>query len=248
MHIKSLITSVLAIMPLGVAQRAESQETPPQNTVFPKAVEEALALRGAPEHLRAAATVYVYGPKGYEKSREGTNGFTCLVNRDAFLYASANFKPTCWDAVGKDTYLPVMLRVGALLATGGDAVSVRREITAGFALGEFRAPATGGVAYMLAGDVELDRQTGQIKKQAFPGHYMFYAVGVTTLQLGTTREASQSDPTLPSVFSGGAGGEHGLSYIIAVPCDADRQPRLPLSTFCRAGRSAPRSPSPRVWP
>ncbi len=222
---KAIKATIVAILVLSVAPHAESQETPPQNAVLPKAVEEALALRGAPEHLRAGAAVYVYGPHGYEQSREGTNGFTCILNRDAFVYNSKNFKPTCWDAVGKDTYLPVMLRVGALLAKGGDATSVRREITAGFRRGEFHAPTTGGVAYMLAGDVELDRHTGAITKQAFPGHYMFYAVGVTTQQLGTTRDASRSDPTLPSVFSGGAGGEHGLSYIIAVPGDAHRPPR-----------------------
>jgi hypothetical protein len=77
---------------------------------------------------------------------------------------------------------------------------------------------------MLSGDSEFDVKTGQITRQAFPGHYMFYAVGVTNQQLGTTREASRSDPTLPMVFSGGAGGERGLGYIIAVPGDAHRHP------------------------
>src|SRR5688500_3947751 len=52
-------------------------------TIFlPEAQETQLALEAAPEHLRKAATVYVFGTDGYRKAKAGTNGFTCLVNRD----------------------------------------------------------------------------------------------------------------------------------------------------------------------
>lgn len=39
------------------------------NTTFPEAVETELALSGGPEHLRAGAAVYVYGAKGFTKTR-----------------------------------------------------------------------------------------------------------------------------------------------------------------------------------
>lgn len=214
-RISIVCTLGLSICRLGFA--APSNPATVLKSMFPKDVEEALALSGAPEHLRANATVYIFGAKGYEKTREGTNGFTCLLNRDAFLYGASKFKPTCWDSVGKDTYVPVMLRVGVLLAAGKDADTVKHEIAEGFRQGEFHRPTTGGVAYMMAGDLELDPETGKPLAQAFPGHYMFYALGASSVQLGTTREAGRSDPTLPSVTTIGAGVEQGLAYIIAVP-------------------------------
>jgi hypothetical protein len=192
------------------------------NVVLPPEAEEALALSAAPAHLRAGATVYVYGTTGFKRARTGTNGFSCLVNRDAFFYGASEFKPTCWDAGGEQTYLPVMLAVGELLAAGTSHKGIEAAIAAGFTAGKFKAPSAGGVAYMLAGDVEVDAKTGRVTRQVFPGHYMFYATGVTNAQLGFTADAARADATLPFVFAAGAGGTHGLGYIIAVPGDVHR--------------------------
>jgi hypothetical protein len=195
------------------------------NVVLPRAAEERLALSAAPQHLRSAATVYVYGKSGFERTRIGTNGFTCLVNRDAFFYGAAEFKPTCWDSQGQTTYVPVMLKTGELLARGDSFEAIRAAIDAGFAAKTFHAPTTGGVAYMLAGDVMVDSATGMVTKQLFPGHYMFYANNATNAQLGYTREAARTDPTLPFVASAGAGANHGLTYLIAVmPGEAHQHP------------------------
>jgi hypothetical protein len=187
------------------------------NVVLPRAAEERLALSAAPEHLRAGATVYVYGRGGFEQTRRGTNGFTCLVNRDAFFYGAAEFKPTCWDSKGVTTYVPVMLKTGELLARGESYGAIKAAIDAGFAANTFHAPKSGGIAYMLAGDVAVDAATGTISKQVFPGHYMFYANDATNAQLGYTRDAGKADPTLPFVATAGAGADHGLTYLIAVP-------------------------------
>lgn len=192
------------------------------NVVLPRDVEERLALSAAPEHLRAGATVYVFGKRGFERVRDGTNGFVCLVNRDAFFYDRSQFKPTCWDAQGEATFVPVMLKVGEMLAARQTADAIRKTIDDGFAEGRFRAPSSGGVAYMLAGDIDVDPTTGAVAKQIFPGHYMFYANQATNAQLGYTREAGRKDPSLPMVATAGAGGAHGLSYIIAVPGHAHR--------------------------
>jgi hypothetical protein len=202
------------------AQSAASAASAKLNVVFPRAVEQQLALTAAPEHLRAGATVYVYGTHGFERSNDGTNGFTCLVNRDAFFYGGFAFKPTCWDKEGETSYVPVMLEVGRLLAAGESPDAVRAAVAAGFADGRFHAPSGGGVAYMLAGDVVLDPATGRVTAQIYPGHYMFYSAGVTNAQLGFSPDAAKTDPTLPYVFAAGAGGEHGLSYVIALPGDA----------------------------
>lgn len=185
-------------------------------TVFPETIERELALSGAPEHLRAGATLYVYGAKGFTRAQTGTNGFTCLLNRDAFFYGWTAFKPTCWDAEGATSYVPVMLRVGELLAADKTRDEIRADIDSGFKDGRFHRPRRTGVAYMLAGDVNLDTSTGKITGQAFPGHYMIYAPGVTSADLGYSSEAARGDRSLPFIFRSGAGGAE-LSYLIMAP-------------------------------
>lgn len=219
---------VLAFFVLGASGPVlASEDASPGDvlrTIFPLDIEVKLALSGAPVHLRDGAAVYAYGESGYEKVRSGTNGITCLLNRDAFYYGAKQFKPTCWDAVGDSTYIPVMLKVGELLSKNWTPEAIRSAIDAGFSQGQFRAPTTGGVAYMLAGDIELDLMTGKVLHQTFPGHYMFYAIGATTSQLGVTRAALAENPTLPTVFTGGAGGTQGLSYIIVTPSGSSDVP------------------------
>jgi hypothetical protein len=186
------------------------------DVVMPPDIEAELALSGAPPHLRDGATVYVYGETGFTKFRDGLNGFTCLVNRDGFLYGGRSFKPTCWDAEGLTSYVPVMLRVGELLAAGKSTEDVREDIETGFREGRFHRPTRTGIAYMLVGDVDVDTNTGEITRTAFPGHYMIYAPGVTNADLGYSPEASRINRSLPFVFDRGAGGSD-LAYLITVP-------------------------------
>jgi hypothetical protein len=217
-----ILSAALVFVHDAHSQAVQPDAAATLNTVLPQAVEITLALSAAPAHLREGATVYVYGAKGYEKVRDGTNGFTCLLNRDGFLHNLKLFSPTCWDKHGEDTHVPVELRVGALLSQKATVEEVGRDIDAGFASGKFHAPQTGGIAYMLAGAVELDLATGQVVKQVVPPHYMFYSVGVTNSQLGFTPEAAKTDPTLPFAVRGTSetGADHGLGYIIEMPGDA----------------------------
>lgn len=186
------------------------------DTEFPAHVEAMLALSGGPAHIRSRATVYIYKKgKGFQLHRQGDNGFTCLLNRDSFLYGSSAFKPTCWDKQGRDSYVPVMLAVGQWLAEGENVESVKTLIEQGFQSGTFKSPDTTGIAYMVAGDISLDLETGDVTETLFRGHHMYYAPFVSTTQLGGEKEHRKNDPSLPRVFAGGAGGER-LGYIITM--------------------------------
>ena len=187
---------VLCALTLGSAiVLAEAKPLTKNQSSSEKEIE--LALQAAPVHLRKEATVYVFGKRGYEKARTGTNGFSCLVNRDGTQNGSPNVFPTCWDAEGSRTILPVMLRVGELIAQGKSAAEIKNDIAAGFDQGRFHSPAKTGIAYMLAGDVKFDAKTGQFGTVEFPPHYMIYAPGVSNADIGTTGEAMKQTPGLP---------------------------------------------------
>jgi len=183
---------------------------------LPREQEIELATSAAPAHLRKEATVYVFGKGGYEEARQGTNGFTCLVNRDGSQAGDFTLRPTCWDKEGSKSIVPVMLRVGELLAQGKSAAEIKTDIDAGFTAGRFREPAKAGIAYMLAGDVkEFDVKTGKIVARDFPPHYMIYAPGLTNADIGMTSEGYKLNPALPQVYSGYSGGKH-TGYIIVL--------------------------------
>jgi hypothetical protein len=174
-----------------------------------------LASKAGPAHLRAAATVYVFGAKGYQKERTGTNGFNCLVNRDGIQNGDTALHPTCWDPEGSRTILPVMLRVGELLAQRKSAAEIKHDIDEGFTQGRFHSPAKTGIAYMLAGDVKFDPKTEQFSTVEFPPHYMIYAPGVNDADIGATPEGMQKTPGLPFIYSGYSGGTR-TAYLIVM--------------------------------
>jgi hypothetical protein len=163
--------------------------------------------------LRSEATVYTFGKHGYEKTRTGTNGFYCLVNRDGIQNGDTAVHPTCWDPEGSRTILPIMLRVGELLAQQKSAAEIKRDIDEGFAQGKFHSPSKAGIAYMLAGDVKFDPKSGELSTTEFPAHYMIYAPGVTNADIGMTKAATT--PGLPFVYSGYSGGAR-TAYIIVM--------------------------------
>jgi hypothetical protein len=184
--------------------------------LLPREQEIELAASAAPEHLRKDASVYVFGKQGYEKARTGTNGFTCLVNRDGAQSGDLTLRPTCWDMEGSKTIVPVMLRVGELLAQGKSAAEIKRDIEAGFSDGRFREPGKTGIAYMLSGDVKkFDIKSGKVVALDFPPHYMIYAPGLRNADIGMTKEGYQINPSLPEVYAGYSGGSH-TAYIIVL--------------------------------
>ena len=192
-----------------------SDLTPQSQGLLSPAQEIELALKAGPVHLRSEATVYTFGKNGYEKARAGTNGFNCMVNRDGIQNGDTAVHPTCWDPEGSRTILPVMLRVGELLAQRKSAAEIKRDIDEGFAQGRFHSPAKAGIAYMLAGDVKFDPKTGKLSDTEFPSHYMIYAPGLTNADIGVTTDGMKQTHGLPFVYSGYSGGAR-TAYIIVM--------------------------------
>jgi len=90
-----LATSILATL----------QQTPMPKPAYdfslPREARIQLAESAAPPEISGKATVYVLERTGYEKVREGSNGFSCFVDRQT----PWNSEPTCFDAEGSATTL-----------------------------------------------------------------------------------------------------------------------------------------------
>jgi hypothetical protein len=212
-----LVLCVLGSSSLMLPSESRAAQVIQSQVLLSPEKEMELALKAAPVHLRKEATVYLFGKRGYEKARTGTSGFNCMVNRDGIQDGDDSLHPTCWDPEGSRTILPVMLRVGELLAQNKSAAEIKRDIDQGFAQGLFHSPGKAGIAYMLAGDVKFDLKSGQLSTTVFPPHYMIYAPGVSNADIGISKEATT--PGLPFVYSGYSGGSR-TGYIIVMAADA----------------------------
>ena len=63
----------------AAAQTADLK--PAYDFSLPREEKVKLAESAAPQEVSSKATVYVLEKTGYAKVREGTNGFSCIVNR-----------------------------------------------------------------------------------------------------------------------------------------------------------------------
>jgi hypothetical protein len=199
-----------SVVPQSSGKELTSATAQPLPELLSREKEVALALSAAPEHLRQGAAVYALERNGFVKVRDGSNGFTCIVNRDHPL----NQKPVCFDAEGTATILPKILRVGELLMQGKPMSEIDAEIAEGFRTGKYISPRRPGVAYMFSGDIRnFNPRTRKV--ESFPPHVMFYAPNLTNADLGITPEALAKDPSLPFVAYQ---GPHG--FIIVVNNDA----------------------------
>jgi hypothetical protein len=215
---QSAILLLLILLPASAVALPRKKETAPPTTLIflPQRLETELALTAGPAHLRAEATVYVFGKNGYEKVQDGKNGFTCMVNRDGNQAGDNDLKPTCWDAEGSATIVPVMLRVGELLAQGKTAAEIKTDIDTGFSEGHFLSPRKTGIAYMLRGDVQYNPKARTVIKTIFPPHYMIYAPGVTNADIGMNMDAYKKDSSLPLLYAGYSGGARTAYIIVPV--------------------------------
>src|SRR5271155_689557 len=72
---------------------------------LPREARIALAESAAPPEVSGKATVYLLERAGYVKVRDGSNGFSCFVDRQT----PWNSEPTCFDAEGSATTLPARI-------------------------------------------------------------------------------------------------------------------------------------------
>lgn len=164
---------------------------------MPRDEQISIALSAGPQEIRDKATVYVLGPKGYEKAREGTNGVSCLVGRHFMTPTETTVEPMCYDPEGSRTLLVVEMYEEELRSKGTSEADIKAEVANGYKAGRFKAPSKPGIKYMLSSD---NRLTATAK---VPPHFMFYAPYMTGKDLGfdsNKAAAFLNQPGLPAAM------------------------------------------------
>src|SRR5947209_8419298 len=140
----------------------------------PKEIQIQLAESAAPHAITQEADIYVLGAKGYELARKGSNGFSCIVDRQL----PNTLEPECFDAEGTATTLKTRFFTETQRAQGVGEDAIQRAVESGYKAKRFQAPRRPGIVYMLS-DHNYVFDPEQKKIIHFPGHLMFYAPYLT---------------------------------------------------------------------
>jgi hypothetical protein len=170
----ALVVSTLVAVTGSLGAQQESRPDGPE--LMNEREEARLALSAAPPHLHQDASVMVLRRDGYRLAREGTNGFTCFVERGPDPRVRA---PQCLDAIATQYVLPVKLEETRLRLEGLSPEQIDAEIARGFADGRFRPPTEPAFNYMLSAGQYLGEDVGQ-----WNPHVMVYTPYRTNRQLG----------------------------------------------------------------
>ena len=216
----------LPIVAIGLAVIAAHPGHAAETTLeqMPAGLETRFALSAVPPAMRDRATVYLLDPgKGYQLSRQGTSGVTCLLERTAWELADFRndiYIPLCYDAAGTATYLKVIMDAAALRAQGMGPAALKTEIETRFRNKTYKPPEKPGLSYMIA---PVMRTVGppdmQVHTMPMP-HLMFYAPNLTNEDIGAAPDLAVHTTLLyPFVDKQGI-AEH--SYMIQLIGEAEK--------------------------
>ncbi len=181
---KVFIVGTLSIGLFSSPAPATAQELPRvYDASMPRDQQITLAESAAPAEVSSKATVYVLGPKGYEKAREGTNGFSCFVGRHFVKPAETTIEPQCFDAEGSRTLLLVYMHGEELRTNGKSEAEIKADVANGYKEGRYQYPSKPGFLYMMSSQNRLSA-IPEHGTRIFPPHLMFYAPNMTTEDIG----------------------------------------------------------------
>ena len=210
-----LVVSVLSIALLSstVATQAMSRELPKvYDASMPREQQISLAESAAPAEVSSHATIYILGTKGYEKAREGTNGFSCFVGRQFLTPTETTIAPQCLDAEGSRTLLLVYMHSEELRIDGKPEAEIKADVADGYKEGRYQSPSKPGMLYMMSSENRLSA-TSDKNNGIFPPHLMFYAPNMTAKDIGFDSQRPLDDLDYMGMTNPGAGN----NLILVIP-------------------------------
>jgi hypothetical protein len=175
-----------------------------------------IGLERGPTEVSSKAAVYILGPKGYEKVREGTNGFSCLIERSFKGTTQTSSAPACFDAEGSGSIMVAYLRREELRAEGKSEEEVKEDIAQGYKDGRFKVPGPGFLYMMSNENFVYNNVSG--KSGFVAPHLMFYAPNKTANDVGYD---SVSPTMVPYLTGSGIGPESLLVVAAEKPSQGD---------------------------
>src|SRR5271168_5388920 len=207
---------LLSVAALSCGAAAQDKPQEPAREVHlidassPRARQIELALSAAPIEVSSKAAVYILGPKGYEKARDGNNGFTCLIERSFSGTTQTSSAPACFDAEGSRTIMVAYMHREELRAEGKSEEEIKDDIVKGYKDGRFKAPGPGFLYMMSNENYVYDSES---KESSFvPPHLMFYAPNKTAQDVGYE---SVSPTMVPFLTTGSGIGAESLLVVLA---------------------------------
>ncbi len=184
-----MTTTFAGVLSIGALSSSAATHDKPQDTSVhlvtastPRERQIELALSAAPTEVSSKATVYILGSKGYEKVHDGTNGFSCLVERSFVGATQTSSAPACFDAEGSRTLMLTYLHREEMRAQGKSEPEIKDDIDKGYKEGRFKVAGPGFLYMMSDENYVYDDQS---KKSGFvPPHLMFYAPYKTAKDVG----------------------------------------------------------------
>jgi hypothetical protein len=172
----------------ALPQEVRTAMGPIADYLLDESYEIALAMSAAPDHIARDATVLVFRRDGYHQVRDGTNGFTCLVERSwsspmgphRDFYNPRLRAPICYNAEASRTVMGDYLRRTELALAGKKWDEIQQVIRDDIATGRLQAPRELAMSYMLSAGQLLGTRTGRYKP-----HVMFYVPYTTAEHLGS---------------------------------------------------------------
>jgi hypothetical protein len=138
--------------------------------------EIALARSAAPAAISGKATVLTLKPQGYETAVQGSNGFTCLVERSWMApFDNPEFwnpklrGPVCYNPAASQSILAYTVRRTKLALAGHSRVQMLDEVRAAVARKELPWPEPGAMSFMMSKDGYLSDAAGH-----WHSHLMFH--------------------------------------------------------------------------
>jgi hypothetical protein len=209
----AVLLSIAVLSSSAVAQDKPQEPTREVHLVIastPRERQIELARSAAPTEVSSKATIYILGPKGYEKASEGTNGFSCFIWRSFKGTVQTSSAPACFDAEGSRTIMVAYMRREELRSEGKSEEEIKDDIAKGYEDGRFKAPGPGFLYMMSNENYVYDSES---KESGFvPPHLMFYAPNKTAQDVGYE---SVSPTMVPYLTTGSGIGAESLLVVFA---------------------------------
>lgn len=213
--------NILIMFALGAAlpTGADAQATSTLPPLLVESREVELALSAAPPYISGPAAVYVLRRGGYVQVRPGSNGYTCLVERDH----PSSLAPSCYDREASATILPSVLRTAALRESGLSYGEARRQALLLYESGEFKRPSRPAMNYMMSSQQVLYSSPEGQRVGAWHPHVMIHFPELTNKTIGS----DPKDFTNPFVAEEGTPTSH---IVVIVAKWSDGKSAVPAGT------------------